>query len=76
MHDKLLTNETHEPSLVRIHARDICAMLKPRFLAISSTLVGFEEVHRLDGKVKGVPLDYFLIAGLFKVRVVKAIPAA
>ena len=51
-------------------------MLKPRFLAISSTLVGFEEVHRLDSKVKGVPLDYFLIAGLFKVRVVKAIPAA
>lgn len=51
-------------------------MLKQRFLAISSTLVGFEEVHRLDGKVKGVPLDYFLIAGLFEVRVVKAIPAA
>jgi hypothetical protein len=35
---------TYEPSLVRIHAREIWAMLAPRFLAISSTLVGFKEV--------------------------------
>ena len=40
----LSTSGTHEPSLVRIHAREIWAMLAPRFLAISSTLVGFEEV--------------------------------
>jgi len=28
----------HAPSLLRVHARDICAMLRLRFLASSSTL--------------------------------------
>jgi hypothetical protein len=31
-------NEIHTPSLLRVHARDICAMLRLRFLASSSTL--------------------------------------
>jgi len=31
-------NEIHAPSLLRVHARDICAMLRLRSLASSSTL--------------------------------------
>ena len=35
--------ESDEPSLLRVHARDICAMLRLRFLASSSTLAGGEK---------------------------------
>ena len=50
----------HEPSLFRVHARDICAMLKLRFLASSSTLAGGKEgghvVSYCTDKDKGRPL--------------------
>jgi hypothetical protein len=40
------TNGTHEPSLVRVHAREIWAMLALRLFAISSTLVGARHLLR------------------------------
>ena len=74
MCDKLLpTNETYEPPLVRTHAREICAMLAPRVCSDFFDACGVRG-HRLHSKVKGLPLDYFLVAGLFEVPVVKTIP--
>ena len=64
------TDGTHEPSLVRIHAREICAMLAPRFLAISSTLMEFKGIIAAMINQENLPLYYFLIAGFFEVRVV------
>jgi hypothetical protein len=44
---RAMGNEIHAPSLLRVHAREICAMLRLRFLASSSTLAA------AGGKVTG-----------------------
>lgn len=38
-------NEKHVPSLLRVHARDVCAILRLRFLASSSTLAAAGGSH-------------------------------
>jgi hypothetical protein len=65
---RLKTNGTYEPSLVKVHAREICAILAPRLFAISSTLMGARYLPH-----GGSPPDHFLVAGLFEVQV--AVPA-